>query len=132
QTMASVASVPDNWAHGTKPESRPWHFVDIPRTAATYDASRDCPGHNCIVDALDHYIGVLRDTVQPSAARQEALIFVIHFSGDIDQPLHCATGTLPNGQSDHGGNGVKATYPGVSDPQHKENLHHIWDDDLIA
>ena len=41
-----------NWAdevRDQRPETGPWHFVDIPLDAPGYDAARDCAGGNCVV-----------------------------------------------------------------------------------
>lgn len=53
--------------------------------------------------------------------RVHALKFLIHFIGDIHQPLH--TGPV----DDHGGNKVTVKWLGV-----KMNLHRIWDSEIIA
>ena len=140
QTLADIAPLPDVWRAAEKPASNPktvlWHFTDIPTTESTYVPDRDCPkiagnevDRNCVIAAIDHFQVVLADTHAPAAARVRALTFVVHFVGDVHQPLH-TTSRFTNHNSDRGGNGVKASFPGGSDP--KENLHHVWDDDLIA
>jgi len=144
QTLADIAPLPDDWRanekqHPTiKPRTELWHFVDIPTDKATYDQNRDCRpiannevDRNCIIAAIAHFQTVLADKTAPKADRLRALTFIVHFAGDVHQPLH-STSRFINGQSDHGGNGVKASFPGVSDPNQTENLHHVWDDDLIA
>ena len=57
------------------------------------------------------------DTSRDSAARTDALRFVLHFLGDIHQPLH--TEAL-----DRGGNGIKVCFDSACS---KENLHSTWD-----
>lgn len=49
-----------------------------------------------------------------STEKQMALKWVIHFLGDIHQPLH-------DEALEVGGNGIDVTYDGES-----TNLHHIW------
>jgi hypothetical protein len=63
---------------------------------------------------------MLRDSTTPFEQRAEALRFLIHFVGDLHQPLH----VTDNG--DRGGNELQVTF--LSRPT---NLHHVWDQDLI-
>lgn len=141
QTLADIAPLPDQWRAEETPTSHPktelWHFTDIPTTAAAYVPDRDCPtiadnevDRNCVLAAIDHFRQVLADKNAPKADRVRALTFIVHFVGDVHQPLH-TTSRFKNGDSDRGGNLVKATFPGVSDPEHKENLHKVWDTELI-
>ena len=77
-TLADVS----NWAdqiRAQRPETAPWHFVDIPITAPGYDAARDCPDKNCIVAKLDQFIAELHDRNLSPTDRLEALKFVVHF-----------------------------------------------------
>ncbi|HVX14407.1 MAG TPA: S1/P1 nuclease [Pirellulales bacterium] len=110
------------------PNNSQWHFVDIPFDAASYDADRDCKNSDCIVDQLNRFLKVVADEDASDLERREALKFVIHFCGDIHQPLHCAE---RNG--DHGGNAVRvASYDGGhGGHDHHMNLHSVWDDNLV-
>lgn len=51
-----------------------------------------------------------------------ALRLIIHYAGDIHQPLHAVSRFDNKGRQDYGGNGVKI-------PQKKgaDNLHAVWD-----
>ena len=65
--------------------------------------------------------------------KAQALRFIIHFVGDIHQPLHCATrvtSALPEG--DRGGNDFNISVNDPKHPGHKhiEKLHHYWDEGL--
>src|SRR5262249_39126760 len=90
QHLDQIASWPDA-IRPARPETAPWHFVDIPLDAGIYDASRDCAGDNCVVQAIQKFVGVLRDGNEDKPKRLEALKFIVHFVGDIHQPLHCET-----------------------------------------
>ena len=72
-------------------------------------------GGDCLAD-----IAVLRDQKAPHAAKLEALRFLIHFVGDLHQPLHAAD------RRDKGGNGVA-----VFMKNRRTNLHRVWDEDLV-
>jgi hypothetical protein len=55
------------------------------------------------------------------AERTEAFKFIVHFVGDIHQPLHVSF------ESDYGGNKIKGTFLG----KERLNLHSIWDESII-
>ena len=116
-----------NWAdfiRKDRPETASWHFVDIPFAANQYDPDRDCRQHGgCVVEAIERFRRVLADRQTNVAARIEALKFLVHFVGDIHQPLHCA-----ERHGDHGGNTVWVDWPG--NPQ-ATKLHAVWDANLV-
>lgn len=86
------------------PETGDWHFIDIPRGATRGNLDEYCPHvTGCITDALKQQIEILRVS-RDSHRQAEALRFVIHFAGDIHQPLHTTT------NNDRGGNCVPVTY----------------------
>lgn len=119
-TLAEVS----NWADEIRPQRRetaPWHFVDIPLQASGYDASRDCPRGACVVAQIDRFVAELRDQHLPPRQRLEALKFVVHFIGDVHQPLHASD------NNDRGGNNVKVLFDGRA-----TNLHAVWDTWLLA
>lgn len=116
-----------NWAdfiRKDRPQTAPWHYVDIPFDATQYDPARDCrqPG-GCVVEAIAQCRRVLTDRQTNAAARIEALKFLVHFVGDIHQPLHCA-----ERHGDHGGNLVWVHWPGATEAT---KLHAVWDMNLI-
>ena len=125
QSLMSVATKADQ-IRSSRPETAPWHFVDIPKEEDAFDEARDCANDDCVIDRIEEFKGVLADTSASKAKRKEALIFLVHFVGDLHQPMHCAEATLPNGQSDRGGNSVKVKGLGQGN-----NLHRVWDASLL-
>lgn len=117
--LRSIASWADN-IRRDRPETSNWHFVDIPLDAAGYDARRDCPRDNCVVAQIDRFARVLADRTADPAVRLEALKFVVHFVGDVHQPLHCED------HRDRGGNDVRVRWFGKP-----ANLHMVWDGLII-
>lgn len=103
-----------------RPETAPWHFVDIPIAATGYNASRDCQNDNCVIAQIAREKTILSDRQLTPAIRAEALRFMIHFVGDIHQPLHAAD----NG--DRGGNAVRTALGGK-----RTNLHAVWDTAVV-
>ncbi len=113
-----------NWADDIRPhrrESKTWHYVNIPFGADHYDAKRDCPPAGCVVDRIGHFARVLADKKAGQETRVEALKFLVHFVGDVHQPLHCI-----ERDNDRGGNECTVIFF-----HEVRNLHWIWDDELI-
>src|ERR1700688_3061660 len=77
-----------------------WHFIDIPVAVPADPANEQAamkrckpaaggkPG--CIAGAIDYEWAILRDGSQPGPNRARALRYVIHFVGDLSQPLHAS------------------------------------------
>jgi hypothetical protein len=111
------------WAdeiRSTRPQTAPWHFVDIPVGSAGYDYVRDCIRQNCVVSQIDRVERVLADKRVLVSGRAEALRFLIHFIGDVHQPLHAAD------NRDKGGNATRVILQG-----RRTNLHAVWDVDTV-
>jgi hypothetical protein len=116
-----------------KPETGPWHFIDIPRGALEAGISQFCPpATGCITTALAAQIEILRNPNASSQSRADALRYVIHFVGDIHQPLHDTT------NNDQGGNCVPVTFfekvpqeRNTTAESYSPNLHAVWDANII-
>jgi hypothetical protein len=83
-----------------------------------------------IITALRANVKILKTSTDQNA-RAQALRLIIHFAGDIHQPLHCATridAAHPTG--DHGGNLVTVNVPGTGGTLHSLTLHKYWDDGI--
>jgi hypothetical protein len=117
--MAGVASWADEIRRG-RGETAHWHYVDIEIDSAGYDAARDCANDDCVVAQITKDVAILKDKSLAKPVRAEALKFLIHFVGDIHQPLHCAD------NHDKGGNKVVI----MAGPK-KTNLHAIWDTAVV-
>jgi S1/P1 Nuclease len=100
------------------------HFVD---TAFSDDGTAlpSVPTPNAI-NALKDAVDTLKTSTDDNA-RAQALRFLIHFVGDIHQPLHSATRVRKaNPEGDRGGNLVSIKI-GTPKPT---NLHSFWDGGL--
>jgi len=125
-TLAPGESLVDfaTWAdefRKTHPETEPWHFIDIPISSTGLDMKRDCPENNCVIAKIADFRKGWRDPAASPADRREALLFLIHFVGDMHQPLHCAD------NHDRGGNDLPVRFLGE-----KTQLHALWDSGLLA
>ena len=113
--------------------TREWHFVDLeldnpdlasacyghPRAAAPASAG---PAKACVVDRIAAFQSELKALPLDDPERVIALKFVLHFVGDVHQPLHAAD------QHDRGGNDTKVLFGrhAVGQP-----LHAFWDTDVV-
>jgi hypothetical protein len=120
KTMASVASWADE-VRRSRPASGPWHYVDIPLKASHLDPARDCAKEGCVVVKIAELRRLVHDPATPPDQRREALMFLIHFVGDMHQPLHCED------NDDRGGNSVQVQFFG-----RRTNLHSVWDSGLVG
>jgi hypothetical protein len=119
-TMASVASWADQ-VRNQRRESAPWHFIDIPIDKPGLDMARDCPKEGCVISKIEEFTRQLADRKLTPEQKKEPLMFLIHFIGDMHQPLHCSD------NKDRGGNGVRLEFFG-----RPSNLHSVWDGGLLG
>ena len=102
------------------------HYVNFPPSATALGREgctviRGEVVRYCVLDALDHLIHVVEGG-SGDLSRGEALRFLIHFVGDLHQPLHAGYG------HDRGGNDRIVNVMGRAD----QNLHWVWDTFMVA
>jgi S1/P1 Nuclease len=119
-TMASISSWADQ-VRRDREASGPWHYIDIPIDKPHLDMARDCPNGDCVLVKIEEFKKVVVDPAATAVQRKEALMFLVHFVGDMHQPLHCSD------NKDKGGNDVKLDFFG-----HPSNLHSVWDSGLLG
>jgi hypothetical protein len=126
--LAPIATWADKIKFGNR-WSAPLHYVgaidDHPPNNCAYPGRNGWAGTKEInvLDGIKNVTGLLEDWVNNDASdatASEALKFLVHFMGDLHQPLHL-TGR------DRGGNSVKVMWDG-----RHTNLHSVWDNFLIA
>ncbi len=122
--LYSISSWADD-VRRERPDTKGWHYVDIP-LGGKYNASRDCaPPDSCVVLKINDFVKVLTDKSATRDQRAEALKFIVHFVGDIHQPLHAV-------KEAKGGNGVRVRFLGDDRCGRYEcNLHGVWDTSMI-
>jgi S1/P1 Nuclease len=103
----------------------PWHYIDIPRGAKREPLERFCGNEGCVTKVIAAQIAILRDKNASGISRAEALRYVLHFLGDLHQPLHAIT------NDDEGGNCLPLQYlrrkPHEQGHGFVPNLHSLWD-----
>jgi len=130
--LADASTWPDD-IRGIRPEASPWHYIDIPRGNTLHDVEQFCdPSKGCVTRAITDQLAILRSSEVDPQKRADALRFLIHFVGDLHQPLHAIT------NNDQGGNCVPVAFfdalPQVRNPQSESyapNLHGVWDTNIL-
>jgi S1/P1 Nuclease len=116
-------------------QTRNWHFVDLeldgvdvsgacfgrPALPAGTGASAG-PADDCVIDKIEEFIAELESPATGERERRLALEYLLHFVGDLHQPLHAGD------DHDRGGNGKTVTAPGIV----PGSLHHYWDTEFVA
>src|SRR5262245_45611977 len=109
----------------------PWHFIDVGLFEGPGHLNERCGAGSCITEKIPTLIDnlkaerdlVVSDTLTFTPDRQ--LRFLLHFLGDIHQPLHATT------NADAGGNCQKMTTLKNLDQSVKPQLHAQWDSAII-
>ena len=120
-----------HWADDLRPFSqfdsfKPLHFIDKPFSWNRRLVLPKIDPEN-IVKALNDNVRILKTSTDKNEQAQ-ALRFVIHFVGDIHQPLHCtAQVTRVNPKGDQGGNLFKILAVNDDGTFRDTNLHSYWD-----
>ena len=92
-----------------------WHYqnVDVCRP---FDQESACRDGNCVSAQIERNARLLADRTLPDRERLMALAFLVHFVGDLHQPLHAGD------RGDLGGNRLRISYGIIP-----TNLHAAWD-----
>jgi hypothetical protein len=126
------------------PKSGMWHFVNLPLGATSYDQVRNFLTPNDIIHAISRCIQVLESsTAEPDTfTKVQALRLLVHFVGDIHQPLHCGTGfySFPERSTPQLITDPAAAFDKPNDrggnllfygPNAIDQLHALWDSVLV-
>jgi hypothetical protein len=115
-------------------QTHQWHFVDIELTQPNIDAA--CFQHpalppgkpaesgapaDCVVDKIKQFAAQLAAPGSSPAEKLTALKFLLHFVGDLHQPLHASN------DHDSGGNGKLVSATGLGSGK----LHGFWDTQFV-
>lgn len=119
QSLAEAATFADDIK--SEPAFRkfsPWHYVNL-LPQGTYEEVADNADGD-IVKGIDYCVSVLKDKSTSLADQAFYLKLLIHFIGDLHQPLHVGRA------EDRGGNKIQLQWF-----DRGTNLHRLWDSNLI-
>ena len=115
--------------------TRKWHFADIDIKTGDIDGACEHhpklprgtpasagPANNCVIDKIEQFIVELRNPFIAKPEKILALKFLMHFIGDLHQPLHAAD------NKDLGGNDVAVL---LAEDIPSTNLHFYWDNYIV-
>src|SRR5208282_4145585 len=120
-TAMEAASIrPDFEFRDEDHSTKLWHFIDICLQDRRADVQARCPGGNCVTGKIDEYSKRLKESNYDHWGAAGDLAFLIHFVGDIHQPLHAAN------DEDYGGNCIT-----VDSNLRASNLHDVWDTTVV-
>ncbi len=113
------------WADDIRSDSKyaysyPWHYQDLDENMTTADIKHLLNHPKAEGNHLFFAIDSLSNVLKNDKNNAEALKFIVHFIGDLHQPLHLGRKT------DKGGNMVQINWFG-----RKTNLHAVWDGAII-
>ena len=121
----------------TQPWNRPLHAaLTVPWWTGQYVRSRDCWANwtigywkdGCLDGAIQNYTQRLANVSLEYEQRVEALKYIVHFIGDLHQPLHGGFWTDYSGDTTYG---YWFGPSGYGPPTPRVTLHTIWDRGLI-
>lgn len=92
-----------------------WHYQNV-NICRPFDMASPCRDGNCVSAQIERHLRLLKDHSLPARERLASLAFLVHFVGDMHQPMHSGD------RSDRGGNGFAAYYSRI-----RTNLHSLWD-----
>jgi hypothetical protein len=135
--VARILNVPDNpdaianalaaastWADETKKDTNTgsWHYIDLAIQDKKSDMLERCKDNNCVTARIRLFaLQLSSHTPSGPSSELDALRYLVHFVGDIHQPLHAIS------DADLGGN-CEHVDPPVDTAK---NLHALWDGVIV-
>lgn len=119
ESLALISTYADDIKSDSKyGKYSPWHYVNIPFGKTYEEHPKNKSGD--IVYGIEKSITVLKD---PKASHEDKVFYLkmlVHFIGDLHQPLHVGIG------DDKGGNDFQVRWFNQG-----ANLHRVWDSQMI-
>ncbi len=121
KSLADIANLPDDWRSDPRWGcASAFHYVTVPNETAYPDPGFADWNKGDAVRGVYYLSGVLLDPAASRERKSVALAFLVHFVGDLHQPLHVGRGC------DQGGNALSVSWMGED-----TNLHSVWDHGII-
>ncbi|HSI70200.1 MAG TPA: S1/P1 nuclease [Gillisia sp.] len=100
-------------------EFNPWHYVNLPEGETVYGPETAAPEGDLLM-AIRKCVDILKDNNTNREDKEFYLMMLVHFIGDLHQPLHAGRG------EDKGGNDIQVRWFNEG-----TNLHRLWDSNMI-
>jgi hypothetical protein len=110
------------WADCVKYDERfnyavSWHYQNV-NVCKPFDLKGPCKDGHCVSAQIERNARLLASPAVPQREKLVALAFLVHFVGDLHQPMHAGD------NDDLGGNKVAMNYGLIGG---RTNLHGVWD-----
>ena len=118
-SLVSISNYGDEIKSNPKYKAfRPWHYINLPLDESYANTKKNPKGD--VVMAIKKCIAKVKDQNEPKNERAFYLKLLVHFIGDLHQPMHLGR------KEDRGGNSIRLQWFGKT-----SNLHRLWDSHLI-
>jgi hypothetical protein len=99
-----------------------WHFLNLPMglSYSEFEKTVTTLKEDNVYKALLQCEQTITSSTKSRQEKAEALKFIVHFVGDLHQPMHVSRA------EDRGGNTIQVNYEGKG-----TNLHSLWDSRLL-
>ena len=125
EAVADGLAVASTWADDTKAETKTgeWHYIDLTLQDHKSDIGKRCEDDNCAPARIRIFAAQLSAKAEKDNRWSEldSLRYLVHFVGDLHQPLHAVS------DADLGGNCELLSQP----VETAKNLHALWDGGII-
>jgi hypothetical protein len=122
-SVSNAMAAASTWADETKEQTKTgeWHYIDLALQDGEKNIRERCPGDNCLTARIEIFAQQLANRKATGVSDRNALRYLIHFVGDVHQPLHTIS------DADLGGNCEQ-----ITPFNEAKNLHALWDGGIIA
>lgn len=127
EAVANAMAAAATWADEVKVDTgtAAWHFIDLTLQDNRSNIADRCPNDDCAIARVRLFAAQINANDPDADSRfsdEDALRFLIHFVGDLHQPLHATS------DADQGGNCVLLE----SSVDQAANVHALWDGPLVS
>ncbi len=122
--VADALAAASTWPDETKAQTKTgdWHYIDLALQDDKSDIPERCHHDNCVTARIRLFAAQLADhAANPGISDLDALRYLVHFVGDVHQPLHTVSDADLGGNCEH-----------VDPPiDTASNLHAVWDGVIV-
>ena len=124
EAIADALAIGSTWPDEVKKatNTEEWHFIDLALQDEKSDIPKRCKDENCISARIHSFATQLASQKADGQwSELDAVRFLVHFVGDVHQPLHTIS------DADLGGN-CERLDPPVNEAK---NVHALWDGGIV-